>query len=149
MGTSIKSAALRLLKVRPRSTGELKERLKAKGFSEFDIQTTVEDLTASGLLNDRAFTKSWITYRLARPFGFKRISRELEVKGIGKEMIKEAIVQAMAGFDQLQAARQLAERRWGILDGVDPEKRKKRVLDFLIRRGFEPDAAFRALKNLK
>jgi regulatory protein len=149
MGKSAKSSALRLLKVRPRSAGELKERLKAKGFSKVEIQCTVDDLTASGLLNDRAFTKSWINYRLARPFGFRRIRRELEAKGIDKEMVQEAIGEAMTGFDPQKAAQELAERRWKILSGVDPEKKKKRVLDFLLRRGFEADAVFKALKSLK
>ena len=48
---------------------------------------------ASGLLDDRAFTKSWINYRLARPFGFRRIIQELKAKGIDQEIIEQAVAE--------------------------------------------------------
>ena len=87
MGKSAKAAALRFLKIRPRSIAELKEKLGGKGFSPTEIEAVVLDLMASGLLDDRAFTKSWINYRLARPFGFRRINQELKDKVLKKRSL--------------------------------------------------------------
>jgi regulatory protein len=149
MGKNAKAAALLFLKIRPRSIGELKEKLEVKGFSSTEIETTVLDLLASGLLDDRAFTKSWINYRLARPFGFRRIIQELKAKGIDQEIIEQAVAEIKSNYNSEEVAQQLAQRRWQRLPAIDPEKKKKRVLDFLLRRGFEADIAMKAVKKLQ
>lgn len=148
MAKSVKAAALRFLKIRPRSIGELKEKLEMKGFSSTEIETTVLDLKASGSLDDRAFTKSWINYRLARPFGFRRIIQELRAKGIDKETIEQAVTEIKGSYDPEKVVLDLAQRRWQRLPAIDPIKKKKRVLDFLLRRGFETGVAMKVLKKL-
>src|SRR5271155_2920871 len=99
MSKSVKAVALRFLKIRPRSVVELKEKLEAKGFSDSDIETTIHDLIASGLLDDRAFTKSWINYRLARPFGFTRIIQELKAKGIDQEIVDHTVGEIKGSYN--------------------------------------------------
>ena len=149
MSKSTIAAALRFLKFRPRSIAELKEKLQIKGFSSTDIETTVVDLMASGLLDDRAFTKSWINYRLARPFGFRRIILELKAKGIDPEIIEQAVAEIKdSNYSPEIVALDLAQRRWKRLPDIDPVKKKKRVLDFLLRRGFEIDLVMKVLKKL-
>jgi regulatory protein len=148
MAKSVKAAALRFLKFRPRSIAELKEKLGSKGFSSADIETTVLELTASGLLDDRAFTKSWINYRLARPFGFRRIIQELKAKGIDQEIIEQAKLEIDVNYSPQKVAQDLAQRRWQRLPDIDPLKKKKRVMDFLLRRGFEADIVLKAIKKL-
>ena len=149
MGKSAKVVALRLLKIRPRSIGELKEKLKIKGFSQTEIESAVFDLTASGLLDDRAFTKSWINYRLARPFGFRRIIQELRAKGVDQEIIEQAVAEVQGSYDPQDVARQLAQRRWQRLPAIDAGKKNKRVLDFLLRRGFYADVSLKVIRKLK
>ena len=148
MSKSVKAAALRFLKIRPRSVEELKEILGTKGFSDTEIGTAVHDLIASGLLDDRAFTRSWINYRLARPFGFRRIIQELKAKGIDQEIIDQAVAEIEDGYSPEKVALELAQRRWQRLPDIDPIKKKRRVLDFLLRRGFDADVAMKVLKKL-
>jgi regulatory protein len=147
MAISAKAAALRFLKIRPRSIAELKGKLEAKGFSSTEIEEAVLKMMASGLLDDRAFTKSWINYRLARPFGFRRIVQELKAKGIDQEIIDQAVAE-VEGYSPEAVALDLAQRRWQRMPDIDPLKKKKRVLDFLLRRGFEAAVAMKALKKL-
>ncbi|MDE1920452.1 MAG: regulatory protein RecX [Candidatus Omnitrophica bacterium] len=149
MAGSAKTAALRFLKLRPRSVSELKEKLEDKGFAAAEIETAVHDLTASGLLNDRAFTKAFINYRLARPFGFRRIILELKEKGIDGEIIGQAITEARENCSPENIALDLARRRWQRMPDIDAQKKKKRVLDFLLRRGFEADIAMKVIGELK
>ena len=148
MPLSVKAAALRFLKIRPRSIFELKEKLEGKGFSDGEIEVTIHDLIVSGLLDDRAFTKSWITYRLARPFGFRRIIQELKMKGINQDIIDQALATLDESYSPESVALELAERRWQRLSNIDPLNKKKRVMDFLIRRGFEVDIVIKVLKKL-
>jgi len=149
MSKSVKSAALKFLKIRPRSITELKEKLEIKGFSHAEIETTANDLIASGLLDDRAFTKSWINYRLARPFGFRRIIQELKHKGIDQQIIDQAIKEIDDQYDPEKIAVEIAKRRWQRLPDIGADKKKKRVMDFLLRRGFEADIVLKILRNLE
>jgi len=148
MGISPKAAALRYIKIRPRSITELKEKLADKGFSSIEIDAVIHDLIASGLLDDRAFTKSWINYRLARPFGFRRIIQELKLKGIDQELIDQAMAEINENYSPEAIALDLAQRRWQRLPDIDVQKKKKRVLDFLLRRGFEVDLAIRVVRKI-
>ena len=145
---STKVAALRFLKIRPRSVGELKGKLKNKGFSSEEIEATLEYLVEIKLLDDRAFTKSWIAYRLARPFGFRRIYSELSGKGVAKDIIEEAIAQAKSQYVEPDVILEVARRRLERLSGIDPQKKKKRLCDFLLRRGFAVDAVMKVLRKL-
>ena len=148
MALSVKAAALRFLKIRPRSIAELRAKLELKDFAKDDISTVLHDLVASGLLDDRAFTKSWINYRLARPFGFRRIIQELKAKGIDQEIIDQSIAERDANYSPEHVALDLAQRRWKRLPDIDDQKKRKRVLDFLLRRGFEVDLVLKILKKL-
>ncbi|MBI3601527.1 MAG: regulatory protein RecX [Candidatus Omnitrophica bacterium] len=148
MLVSCRPWALRFLKIRPRSVAELKEKLEKKGFEAKDIDQTIGWLQSTKLLDDRAFTKSWIQYRLARPFGFRRIVLELKDQGIDPAIIEEEIDAVKVQDDQHQTALELAKRRWQRLTGIEPQKKKKRIFDFLSRRGFGPDVIFKVLKQL-
>jgi len=148
MGKNVKAAALRFLKIRPRSIAELKEKIEGKAFSETDIEAAIHDLIASGLLDDRAFTTSWINYRLARPFGFRRIIQELKDKGIAQGIIEQAVADIKDSYSPESVALELAQRRWQRLPDIDLLKKKRRILDFLLRRGFDTEVAMKVLKKL-
>ena len=100
------------------------------------------------MLNDRVLAGIWIRYRLARPFGFKRIITELKAKGIDEDLIAEAVGQAKEEYDEPDVILSLAKRRAERLVGIDPVKKKKRVFDFLLRRGFSVDMAMKAIKKI-
>ncbi len=147
MAQSVKASALRFLKIRPRSIEELKGKLEGKGFSEEEITATVDYLTDIKLLDDRSFTRSWIAYRLARPFGFRRIILELKEKGVPQDIIDEAIAEIKPQVSEADTIAEMAQRRYKRLRG-EPQQKKKRVFDYLARRGFELDAIYKALKKL-
>lgn len=147
MAVSLRGAALRILKLRPHSEFEVRTKLARKKFSAEDVNEAVKYLYSVDLLDDRAFTKSWIAYRLARPFGFKRITLELHQKGIAKDIIDEMIAPYKAQEDQ-EVILDLARRRAVRLSNIDPVKRRKRIMDFLLRRGFSIDAVMKAIKKI-
>ena len=131
--------AFLLLKFRLRSEKELAQRLKQKGFSEELCQATVDFLKDKQFINDRLFAKGWVASRLNKPFGLRRIKQELVQKGLGKEVIEEAFVQAKEDYDENKIVKDLAEKRFSKLKDIEPIKAKQRVYAYLIRRGFSPD----------
>ncbi len=148
MAVSCRAAGLRFLKLRPRSVKELEEKLKGKGFAAGAIQETIGYLKQARLLDDRVLTEGWIRYRMTRPFGFQRIIRELQEKGVEEGIITAAIARARSGYSEEDVAVSLAQRRAERLTGIDPVKKKKRILDFLVRRGFPIDIVDRIIKEV-
>lgn len=139
--------AFLLLKFRLRSEKELEQRLRQKGFSEELSRETVNFLKDRDFIDDRVFAKGWVSSRLKRPFGLRRIKQELIQKGLDKETIAETLDQAKEGYDESSIIRLLAERRFSKLKGIEPLKAKQRVYAYLMRRGFSPDLISNAVKK--
>jgi len=139
--------AFLLLKFRLRSEKELLQRLKQKGFSEELSQETVNFLKDKEFIDDRVFAKGWVSSRLKRPFGLRRIKQELVQKGLEKEVIEETFARAKEGYDEGGIVRQLAEQRFSRLKGVETLKARQRVYAYLMRRGFSPDVIGEVVNN--
>jgi regulatory protein len=144
----IKEYAFLLLKYRLRSEGELYQRLKRKNFPEDDIRKTVAFLKEKKFLDDEVFTKAWISSRLGRSFGLKRIVRELKLKGIAKEVLEERIAQVKQDYCESRVIEELAKDKLSRLKNVEPVKARNRTYVYLIRRGFSSDAVVDTLNKI-
>ncbi len=142
-----KGYALRLLKLRPRSVLELRQKLNSKGYAA-EADMLIEDFLRLGFLDDEAFTKVWLQYRLNRPMGYRRVSRELADKGIPQDLVQSQWADIKESYDELDVVRSLAQKRIRKYTNIDPLKRKKRVMDYLARRGFQLDVIMKVIKEL-
>lgn len=143
-----KTIAFRYLKVRERSVFELRQKMTVKKVSKEVIDQVIDFLLVKKFLDDRIFSRNWIRYRQGRPFGSQRIRLELRQKGISEEIIAEELSAAFDGMDQTGMLEDLARRRAARYKRDDPVCRKKKVFDFLARRGFDLDVIKRAIKNI-
>lgn len=140
--------AFLLLKFRLRSENELRARLKQKGFSAELAESTVNFLKDKEFIDDRVFARGWVSSRLKRPLGLRKIRQELVQKGLAKEVIQEALAQANEDYPESQIVSQLAKQRFSKLKSIAPLKAKARVYGYLMRRGFAPDIIQEAMKEL-
>jgi regulatory protein len=140
--------AFLLLKFRLRSEDELKVRLKQKGFSEELAAGTVSFLKDKEFIDDRVFAKAWVSSRLKRPLGLRKIKQELAQKGIAKEIISEALAQANEQYSESQIVSQLAQQRFSKLKAIEPLKARARVYGYLMRRGFSPDIVSEVIRTV-
>lgn len=143
-----KGMAFRFLKIRERSVKELKNKLVLKKVSPEVIERAIAYLIEKKFLDDEHFTANWIRYRQARPFGPQRIKMELRQKGIAEEIIVEQMRLAFENQDQAGVIFDLASRRAKRYAKDTPDKRKKKVFDFLSRRGFGLELIKKAVKDL-
>lgn len=143
-----KGYALRLFKLRPRAVAELRQKMTDKGHASDVISAVIEDFLALGVLDDAAFAKAWMRSRLNKPMGFRRIARELADKGIAKGLVQVAWAEIREDYDEFQVARTLAVKRAEKYTNIDPLKRKKRVMDYLARRGFQMDIIMKVIRAL-
>ena len=140
--------AFRLLKFRMRSRKELFERLKRKKFDPDTIDRVIAFLREKEFINDEEFAKAWVESKLKRPLGIRRISEELKIKGIDKEIIDEALASAKNNYDEEGIVTELAKKRLERLKGIEPRKVKSRLYSYLLRRGFSPDVVSDVITQL-
>ena len=144
----VKSDALRLLAVRPRSVEELRQRLKLKKHVDGAIDGVLELLKKQGLLDDEKFARLLAnTKTLAKPVGRRQLELDLKKKGISPKLIA-GTMENFKDYDEKEAAKKLVAGRFRRMEGLAPEKKKARLFGFLKRRGFSSDAIFTVLDQL-
>ena len=128
------SAALRLLSYRPRSETELRQRLARRGAPPALVDSTIERLLELGLVDDAAFARSWVESReRASPRGQRLLRQELRAKGVNSDASRELV----EGVDDAEAALRASARRAASLSGLPQAEFRRRLGDFLRRRGFD------------
>lgn len=142
-----KQAVDRLLKIRLRSEQEIRSRLLLKQFPDEVISEVINFYKELGLIDDRQFAKRWIVSRQSKPYGLNRIRFELKNKGISEQILNEELSAGFENFSEDQVVCQLAKRRAEKYTNIEPEKRRKRIYDYLQRRGFSQKSIIKAIKN--
>lgn len=141
--------AFRLFKFRPRTKFELYDRLKRKGYTDKEIKKTITYLTESGLLDDEKFAKEWISSRFRKGKSIRLIKSELLQKGVDKEVVERVFAEMkIQPSDELKVIEELIRKK-KIYEDLEPSVRKRRLVAFLLRRGFSLELIETALKNLR
>ena len=126
--------ALRFLSYRPRSEGEVRQRLLKQAYDETVIEAAIVRLKEQGFLGDQQFASLWIENRSTfRPRSQRMLAMELRNKNVAEEVISSALEEA--DEDEVLAY-QAAERYAHRLKGLDWLSFRKKLLGFLGRRGF-------------
>lgn len=145
-----KNNAYALLRMRPRSESEIRERLKRKGYGGVVIDGVIDDLRRTGNIDDAKFARFWIDSRMhANPMGDVVLKYELKLKGVSDSVIEAALQDKAANYDEYEAAFSMAKERFERLKKLDKKKALKRLYDFLIRRGFKYDTVRKIVENIQ
>ncbi|MEI8166524.1 MAG: RecX family transcriptional regulator [Chloroflexales bacterium] len=133
------SAAARLLDARPRSSAEVRQRLRRKDFTPAAIEQALERLSALGLLDDAVFSRYWVENRQSfRPRGANALRDELRRKGVARDTIAEALAATDADPEgeaaRAEAVARSALRRYAA--SPDRSTFQRRLGGLLQRRGF-------------
>jgi regulatory protein len=140
--------AFLLLKFRLRSEKELIQRLKKKKFQDQIIHKVIASLKQTKLIDDAAFSRTWINAKLKKPLGLRRIRGELRAKGIDNQIIEAQIQEIKKDYSEEDIVLDLAKHRFTQLRNVDPLRAKRRVFAYLVRRGFSVETASEALRRM-
>lgn len=143
-----KNYAFLLLKFRLRSEKEVYQRLKNKKFSQEIIHQTLSFLKDKHFIDDNIFAKTWAESRLRRNIGLRRLRKELKLKGIDNEIIENQIEQIKADYPEQDLVTKIARERLNKLKNIEPQKAKRRLYEYLLRRGFSPDIVMDVVQQL-
>ncbi|HXX62182.1 MAG TPA: RecX family transcriptional regulator, partial [Bacteroidota bacterium] len=136
-----KSAALRLLSVRPRAEREMRDRLREKEFSAKAITEAIDSLKAAKLLDDAQFAEAYIRNALAlKPTGPLLLKKKLLHLGVDSKLIKAALAEG-GGRDNdeaeaMRAALGFLSRSARSKRQIDIKGLRGRLTAYLLRRGY-------------
>ncbi len=147
---SLRARALQYLARREYSRAELHGKLQPyaeadKDYSQLhpdSLNALLDDLTERGWLSDARAATQLLHAKRSR-FGMQRITHELRQKGIAEELISAALPALKES--ELDAAREVWQRKFGTLPQDDREKAKQ--IRFMQSRGFGFDVIFQVLRG--
>lgn len=95
--------ATMLLTQRSMSTGDLREKLRARAADAADITPLIEQLTEYGALNDSRYAEAYATARKENQgFGQARVLRDLNRKRVAGPLARQAVEQTFSGTDEIE-----------------------------------------------
>lgn len=147
-----KNIAINFLSYRLRSSKEISDHLIKKGFENECSEKIVGRLIELKMIDDIKFAEIFVRDRLKRkPCGPALLRRQLTVKGIPVRTIDKIIEEFVPVENQKMAALEALKRKMNLTkrtsSRLTEEKRKKRLLDFLLRRGFSYEIALKTIRT--
>ena len=133
---SVRNTALDILARREHTRLELSRKLKAKEFSEQEIEAQIDTLVEEGLQSDERYAESYVNMRRNRGYGPLKIKQELQQRGISSELVDHFI-----DFNDkiwIDTADQAYEKKFAAKPLDSANERAKRMR-FLQSRGFTGD----------
>jgi regulatory protein len=140
--------SVRFLGYRPRSEAEVRRYLAQKGIEPVVVDLVLDRLRGQGYLDDAEFARYWVENRTRfKPRGARVLRHELRLKGVDSAVIQEATASIETGSLAYEAGRPQAERLVALAQS-DPAAFRRRLLAFLMRRGFDYAEARDAVNDL-
>jgi regulatory protein len=131
-------AALRKLATRGHARADLRRRLLQKQHPAAAVDAALERLARGGLLDDSRFANDYALTRAGRGRGPARLIGDLLRQGVERRVAEAAVQQALAaeGIDPGRQAVAIVTKRAQQLAHVPLRARKRRLMAFLVRRGY-------------
>lgn len=145
--------ALGLLDQRARSRVELRDRLLRAEFDAALVDTVLDRLEGSGLIDDDAFAREWVRQRAARRGkSVAALDNELRGKGVG-ESARAAALEQISPADEESAARAVATKKARSVktppaDRAEYDKHLRRIIGVLARRGYGSGMSMRISREV-
>lgn len=105
-------------------------------------------LMKDNFLNEERFAKSFARGKFRiKSWGKQRIVRELKFKDISAYNIKTALKE-IDEEEYLSTIYRITENRNEVINETDIYKRKKKLIEFLMRKGFEADLIYKTVNEV-
>jgi regulatory protein len=137
--------ALKSISVRERTASEVEAFLRRREYDDDVIADVIRSLREEGLIDDAGYAQRFAEdRRLLDRWGNERIARDLERRGVERDLVD----QALAGHgrdDELAVAIELLDRRFPM--PFDTDRERDKAWRMLVRRGYEPELAYSAVRR--
>lgn len=106
-------------------------------------------LIDNNYLNEERFARSFARGKFRiKSWGRTRITRELKVRNISGFIIKEALTE-IDNEDYIKTFNSLADKQWSESREKNRFTKKRKLMDFLLRKGYESTLIYEKLNELE
>jgi regulatory protein len=135
-----KKTAYDFLSYCTRSTSEIRSKLKTKIISAGTIDRVIEHLQNLGLLNDEGFARELVQSRIGtKSLGRRVLKQKLMHKGISGLVSDKVLDELLSEDKEKELALKIFRKYVPKLKNLDRNKKRKKLFDHLIRKGFDVD----------
>ncbi len=132
-----------------RAAQQVRQKLHKAGFSGEVVEQVIAEFAEKRWLDDEGFARRWVESRLEKkPAGARRFAQELRGRGIEPEIVERVLGEFAGQLDAEGAMAGLLRRQQGRWAGLEEERARRRMLDFLRRRGYDEEGAVRAVEQV-
>ncbi|MFA5867714.1 MAG: RecX family transcriptional regulator [Actinomycetota bacterium] len=136
------------LSYRQRTEQEMARYLDRRGCGDVR-DAVIARLVRAGLIDDQVFAETWISERAgSQGYGSRRLRSELLRLGVRPSLIDETLESVYPNDREDDRAAAIAARQWPRISGKNPYDRGRKLYSYLIRRGYENQAAKEAVDSL-
>jgi regulatory protein len=106
-----------------------------------EVDEAIAELVSENFLNEERFARAFVGGKFrSKQWGRKKILAELKQRQVSAYCIKKGMEEIDAD-DYEQALTSLATKKYESLRGEEPFKRKYKVVQYLMQKGYEPELA--------
>jgi regulatory protein len=132
------------LAAKAQSVAEIEAKLAARGVAAEEAATVVAEAVRLGYLDDAELAGQLARGLCARGYGRRRALQALRRRRVPDPVAEAAVDAAYGDADEDALAR--SALRWR---RTDDDASRRRAASFLVRRGFSPSAAWRAVRHAR
>ncbi|MDB5137830.1 MAG: regulatory protein RecX [Mucilaginibacter sp.] len=130
-----------------RSQQEVRDKLYEWGLYPNVVENVIIQLIADNFLNEERFANAYVRGKFnQKGWGKNKIKQGLKFKRVSDVLIKKAL-QNINGDDYLQMLNKVLQKKESLLSEKDPYKRKYKLQQYGLSRGYENDLILDVLKN--
>lgn len=131
-----------------RCHSEVFQKLRGLGMTKDSINHILVHLINHDYLNEERFARNFSRGKhRTQGWGISRIEQELKIRGISPTNIRIGLSEIQEDeYDNLLS--NMAERRWNATQESNILKKKKKVFDYLIRKGYDLNLVYRKIDEL-
>lgn len=127
---------------------EVEEKLFSLKATQSEKESILIHLIENNYINEERFAKSFVRGKHNyKNWGRNRIKNELKFRNITSKIIEIAL-QEINNENYIEKFNKLAEKNWDSIKEKKGQKKNKKFVDFLLRKGFETDLIYEKLQEL-
>ena len=124
---------------------ELRSRLERRRVGPAEIDEAVAELREAGVLDDARYARRFVEdRRTLHRWGSERIERDLRKRGVARELVEDALA-GVERQSEVESALELLAQRFP--SPPDDDRGRDRAWKLLVRRGYEPELAYEAVRT--
>ncbi|MCF6295643.1 MAG: RecX family transcriptional regulator [Flavobacteriaceae bacterium] len=127
---------------------EVTQKLKDMHMIPEAIDVIIVHLLQHNFLNEERFAKTFVSGKFKiKKWGKRRLTLELKRKDIGKVNINQALNE-IGEAEYIEVFNDLAEKKVVLIKETDKWKKKKKLVDYLLYRGWESHLVYEKVNEL-